>query len=206
LTRAEGAQKGIVMNKRRSILTGLLSFASSSLVKKATADGGGGKLQLFFAYRNVVINFDLNTGVGNDLGTVEGVLSGAIVQNFQFIPVSPPTVPPTTQTPNNRALFTDLDGDQILFKYAGNGTFIFPLSDPGAPLGNLMSVGGPIRVTYTVLSASGKYTFLIGRQFPAKLVASNAVNISNGVFGSVYGEIYADDVHSIEKALNRQGG
>jgi len=188
------------MNRRRSIVTGLLGLAGLSSARNAPADEDGPESQLFFAYRNLVINFNLQTGVGDDLGTVEGVLAGTIIQNFQFTFTSPTTV----VTTSDRALFTDLDGDQIVFKYAGSGNFIAPLSDSSSPLGNLMSVGGPFQVTYTVLSASGKYKFLVGRQFPARLVATNAVSSSAGVLGSVYGEIYAKDARSIAQTLRPQ--
>jgi hypothetical protein len=186
------------MNRRRSFLTGLLGFAGLGAAKTAAANGGQGGSELFFSYRNLVINFDLSTGIGSDLGTVDGVLKGTILQNFQFIFTSPTTV----QTPSDRALFTDLDGDQIVFKYTGTGNFIVPLSDPTSPLGNLMSVGGPFKIIYTVLSASGKYTFLVGQEFPGKIVATNAVSSSAGVLGSVYAEIYADNARSIERVIN----
>lgn len=185
------------MNRRRSIVTGLFGLAGLSSAKDAAADDDRRESQLLFSYRTFVINFNIQTGVGDDIGTVEGVLAGTILQNFLFVFTSPTTV----VTTSDRALFTDLDGDQIVFKYAGTGNFIAPLSDPSSPLGNLMSVGGPFQVTYSVLSTSGKYKFLAGRQFPARLVATNAVNSSAGVLGSVYGEIYAKDARAIAETL-----
>jgi len=189
------------MNGRRSILTGLLGFAGLSTARNASANEGEGlgqgDSQLLFSYRTLVINFNLSNGIGSDIGTTDGVLKGTLLQNFQFLFTSATTV----QTPSDRALFTDLDGDQIIFKYAGTGTFIAPLSDPNSPLGNLMNVGGPFHVTYTVLNASGKYTFLIGQAFPGRIVASNAVSSSPGVLGSVYAEIYSNDLKSIQRQL-----
>ena len=126
------------------------------------------------------------------------MLKGTLLQNFQFIFTSPTTV----QTPSDRGLFTDLDGDQILFKYAGTGTFITPLSDPSSPFGNLMNVGGPFKVTYTVLNATGKYKFMIGMAFPGKIVATNAVNSSPGVLGSVYAEIYSNNAKALDRKIN----
>jgi hypothetical protein len=187
------------MNRRRSILTGLLGFAGLASAKSDAENEHDGGSELFFSYRNLVINFSLSTGIGSDVGTVDGIIKGTILQNFQFLFTSPTTV----QTPSDRGLFTDLDGDQILFKYAGTGTFIVPLSDPSSPLGNVMNVGGPFKVTYTVLSASGKYKFLVGKAFPGKIVATNAVSSSPGVLGSVYAEIYTTDAKSIERALNK---
>jgi hypothetical protein len=188
----------MMMNKRRSFLTGLLGLGGLSSVKVAAAsDGRGRGLQLFFAYRDVVTKFspagqnsNLVTFAGADLGTVEGVLSGTIIQSFT---VTVDTVTGAASTGPDKALFTDLDRDQITFQYTGTGNFL--------PPNGLMSAGGSLSVTYSVLDASGKYKFLIGRQFPAQVIATNAVNGSGGTLGCVYGEVYASDVQSIEKAL-----
>jgi hypothetical protein len=186
------------MNKRRSILTGLLGFAGLSAVKSSVAAPQENKV--LFSYRTLVINFSPTTGIGDDIGSVDGVIQGALLQNFQFIPTSPTSV----ITPDDRALFTDVDGNQILFRYAGTGTFFQGLSDSASPLGNLQAIGGHFVATYTVLQASTKYAFLIGRQFPAKIIATNSANPSNGVFGTVYAEIYASqpDIEHIGHLLN----
>ena len=198
------------MNKRRSILTGLLGlaltclliFAGLSVVKSAGA--ASQQSTVLFSYRTSVIDFNTATGVGTDIGHMDGVIHGDLLQNFQFIPTSPTTV----TTPNDRALFTDVDGSQILFKYAGTGTFFQGLSDPTMSqgpsptiLGNLQAIGGYFLADYTVLQASPKYAFLIGRVFPAKIAATNAAYPSNGVFGSSYGEIYAPDVPQIRHKI-----
>jgi hypothetical protein len=185
------------METRRSLLPGLLGLAGLGVIAKADDDQNGEALGLLFAIRNTVINFSLATGVGNDLGTVQGLISGTLLQNFQFIPTSANTI-----KFDYPALFTDLDGDQIVFEVVGTGSFIVPLSDPANPLlGNLMSVGGPFVATFTVIRASGKYKFLMNTKFPAKLVASNTTNISNGVFGAVYGEVYSDKIDLIANQL-----
>ena len=202
------------MNKRRSILTGLLGlaltclliFAGLSVVKSAGA--ASQQSTVLFSYRTSVIDFNTATGVGTDIGHMDGVIHGDLLQNFQFIPTSQ-TPPITVATPNDRALFTDVDGNQILFKYAGTGTFFNGLSDPSAVslggsniiLGNVQGVGGTFLIDYTVLQASPKYAFLIGRVFPAKIAATNAAYPSNGVFGSSYGEIYAPDVPQIRHKI-----
>jgi hypothetical protein len=198
------------MNKRRAIIKGVLGFAIAgllifvglSVVKSASAAPD----DILFTFRTSVINFNLQTGVGNETGHVDGVLQGDYISNFQFIFTSQTTV----ATPNDRALFTDVDGNQILFKYAGTGTFFNGLSDntpslpnpPGAVnLGNVQAVGGYFLIDYTVLQASPKYAFLVGRIFPAKIAASNSAYPSNGVFGSSYGEIYAPDVPQIRHKI-----
>jgi hypothetical protein len=190
------------MTRRRSILNGLLGFAGLGVATAAAAKEDDRltlpQQQLLFSYRNIVINFALSTGLGTDIGTTDGILKGTLLQNFQFIFTSPTTV----TTPSDRGLFTDIDGDQIVFKYTGTGNFITPLSDSSSPLGNLMNVGGPFNITYTVLNASGKYKFMIGMTFPGKIVATNAVNSSVGVLGAVYAEIYTVNGKSLQRAIN----
>ncbi len=186
------------MQKRRSILRGLLGLGGLSAVAKASGEeelapqaAFGSGLQLFFAFRDTVINFNGSNGIGNHIGTVEGAITGTSITNFQFLPTSQ-----TTISYDNRCLITDLDGDQIVFQVVGTGRFLAPpLSDPNQKtLGNLMTLGGPLVATMTALSASGKYAFLVGRKFPCKMAASNAFNPSNGVLGNVYGEVYSDSV------------
>jgi hypothetical protein len=204
------------MNKRRSILQGLLAFAGVGSMKKAVAaeqdgridaqakvgrSGAGAGLPVLFTYRTLVLRFGPATApgttvtfFGDDVGTADGILTGALIQTFNV------TVNPTTGAANtgpDRALFTDLDRDQISFEYAGTGIFL-----PPSNIGKLMSAGGSLAVTYTVLEASGKYQFLIGRQFPAAVIATNMVNSSSGVVGVVYAEVYAHDAKSIKKTLD----
>jgi hypothetical protein len=181
------------MSNRRSMLAGLLGLGGLSAVAKATEHGDAvyaSGLQLFFAQRDTVINFNGGTGVGNQLGTVEGTITGTSITNFQFIPTSQ-----TTIKFDNRCVVSDLDGDSIIFDVNGTGSFLVPPpSDPNNALGNLISLGGPLRATYTAIITTGKYAFLQGRKFPAKMMAVNAVNNSNGVLGQVYVEVYSDSV------------
>jgi hypothetical protein len=201
------------MNRRRSFLQGLLALAGVSSTEQVVAAeqagpsaekvgraGAGAGLPLLFAYRTLVIRFSpasapgaTITFAGDDVGTVEGILSGALIQTFT---VTVNTTTGAATTGPDKALFTDLDRDQISFEYAGTGTFL-----PPSNLSKLMSAGGSLAVTYTVLDASGKYQFLIGRQFPAAVIATNAVNASSGVAGCVYAEVYAHDAKAIKKTL-----
>jgi hypothetical protein len=182
------------MEKRRSLLKALLSLGGLGVAAKAATREPqavfNSGLQLFFAFRDTVINFNFNTGVGDHCGTVEGVITGTSITNFQFIPTSQ-----TTIKYDNRCLITDLDGDQIIFQVVGTGSFIVPPpTDPSSPLGNLMSLGGPLVATFIVTVATGKYAFLVGRKFPGKMAASNVTSPSAGVLGNVYGEVYSDSV------------
>jgi hypothetical protein len=77
-----------------------------------------------------------------------------------------------------------------------------PASDPSVTLGNLMSLGGALVATFTVTVATGKYVFLIGREFPGKMAAANITNPSSGVLGNVYGEVCSDTV-SVDASLIR---
>lgn len=191
------------MNKRRSFLAGLVGVAGMSSVKEASADPSSAIGQLLFSYRTVVTKFSpaatpttTVTFAGADLGTTEGVLTGTLLQNFT-VTVNTATGAATTGPDNG--LFTDLDLDQISFQYKGTGQFLPPIAN----LNGLMSAGGSLSVTYSVLNASGKYKFLIGRQFPARVVATNAQPsaVTNGPLGSVYAEVYAPDVPFIASQL-----
>jgi hypothetical protein len=199
------------MNERRSFLTGLLGLGGLSSVRAAaageplTGEGAADSaLPVFFAYRNVITKFMPTAQEGSkvsfagaDLGTVEGGLTGTILQSFS---VHVDTTTGVSATGPDDALFTDRDRDQINFQYAGTGQFL--------PPGGLMSVGGVLTVTYTVVGATGKYAFLIGRKFPAKVTATNGASGSAGLpgaaygpLGAVYGEIYSFDAPSIARIL-----
>jgi len=191
------------MQNRRNVLAGILTMggitaasasAHDDLQPQAVFNSG---LQLFFAQRDTVITFDGNTGIGSHIGTVEGAITGTSITNFQFIPTSQ-----TTIKFDNRVLISDIDGDQIIFSHVGTGRFIVPPpADTSSPLGNLMSLGGPLVGTYTALQATGKYAFLVGRKFPCKMVASNVTKPSSGALGNVYGEIYSDNVAVVAAAI-----
>jgi hypothetical protein len=182
------------MEKRRNLLKSLLglagfSTAANARVSEPDAVFNSG-LELFFAFRDTVINFNNSTGVGDHCGTVEGAITGSSITNFQFIPTSQNTI-----KFDNRCMISDLDGDQIIFQVVGTGKFIIPPpTDASSPLGNLMSLGGPLVATFIVTVATGKYVFLTGRKFPCKMMASNVTNPSTGLLGNVYGEVYSDNV------------
>jgi hypothetical protein len=178
------------MEKRRNLLKALLGLGGLSAAKAAEAPQAAfsSGLKLFFAFRDTVINFNINTGVGDHCGTVEGVITGTSITNFQFVPTSQ-----TTITYDNRCMITDLDGDQIIFRVQGTGQFIIPPpTDSSSTLGNLMALGGPLVATMTVVKATGIFLFLVGRKFPCKMAASNVISPSAGVLGNVYGEVYTD--------------
>jgi hypothetical protein len=202
-TRFANVSGGSEVNQRRNVIRGLLGWCGlAAAVKAAPATQQpeavfNSGLQLFFAQRDMVINFDQATGIGNHIGTVEGAIAGTSIVNFQFIPTSQ-----TTIKYDNRALISDIDGDQIIFQVIGVGRFIVPPpADTTSPLGNLMVLGGPLVATYVALQATGKYAFLVGRKFPCKMMATNAVKASPGSLGNVYVEVYSDSVGVLASAL-----
>lgn len=179
------------MQNRRNILAGFLGALGAGKVAKAATSGSDlerkiFEIPLFFTQRDTVVDFQPNTGLGLQVGTVEGLISGTSIVNFQFTPVSQ-----TEINFDNRALITDLDGDQVIFKNVGKGRFLIPpLSDTSSPLGNLMGIGGPLTGTYECIKATGKFEFLVGRKFPYRSVASNPARA--GFPGQVYVEVYSD--------------
>jgi len=179
------------MQKRRNILAGLFGIlGANKAAKAATAESELERkifeIPLFFTQRDTVVDFQPSTGLGLQVGTVEGLIAGTSIVNFQFVPVSQ-----TEINFDNRAMITDLDGDQVIFKNVGNGRFLIPpLSDPGSPLGNLQGIGGPLTGTYECVQATGKFRFLLGRKFPYRSVATNPAR--PGFPGQVYVEVYSD--------------
>ena len=179
------------MQRRRNMLKtllglgGLSSVAAKAAEPKSALSNASGPT-LIFTQRDTVVDFQPNTGIGLQVGTVDGRIVGTSIVNFQFTPLNQ-----TDIKFDNRAIITDLDGDQIIFKNVGTGRFIVPpLSDSGSPLGNLFGVGGPLSGTYECIKASGKYTYLVGRVFPYRSIASNPARA--GFPGQVYVEVYSD--------------
>jgi hypothetical protein len=182
------------MPNRRSALARLLGFCGLSALAKAEEQRPGevfeGGMQLFFAQRDSVTAFNPSNGLGTQVGTTEGTITGTSITNFAFVPTSQ-----TTITFDNRCLITDTDGDSIIFDVNGSGSFLIPPpSDPNSSLGNLLALGGPLVATYTALIATGKYEFLVGEKFPAVFSAENAVGGSSGLLGTVYVEVYSNNV------------
>jgi hypothetical protein len=184
------------MFNRRGVLARLLGAGGLSALAKVKAaderpdEAFNGGLQLFFAQRDNVTAFNPSNGLGTQVGTTEGTITGTSITNFQFIPTSQ-----TTIKFDNRCLITDTDGDSIIFDVLGTGSFLIPApSDPNSTLGNLLALGGPLVATYTALIATGKYAFLVGEKFPAVFSAENAVGGSSGLLGTVYVEVYSNNV------------
>ncbi|MBK9170626.1 MAG: hypothetical protein IPM24_24625 [Bryobacterales bacterium] len=177
------------MTKRRSMFGALLGGLGLAKAASAAEEKGGRDAtfgpRLIFTQRDTVVDFQPTTGLGLQVGTAQGLIAGVSIVNFQFIPVSQ-----TEIKFDNRVLITDIDGDQVIFRNAGDGQFIANLVDESSPLGQLGSVGGPLSGTYECTHASGKWQYLIGRIFPYRSVAMNPAR--PGFPGQVYVEVYSD--------------
>ncbi|MFN0166756.1 MAG: hypothetical protein ACKV22_10025 [Bryobacteraceae bacterium] len=138
---------------------------------------GPGRGNVLFTQQDRVTNFAVSgsTGIGEQVGTATGAVTGATVVSFQFNFTGP-----TNFTFINQVAITDLDGDQLRCLNVGKGSFL--AANPPA------GVGGPLEGTYEVLAAStGKYKNWVGRKFPYRGVAMNS---ATGTFGGVYVEVY----------------
>ncbi|HKD14874.1 MAG TPA: hypothetical protein VKE71_10030 [Candidatus Angelobacter sp.] len=158
---------------------------------------GDQERKLLFVQRDKVIVFQINkdgTGQGAQVGTATGKINGISIVNFKF-----KTTPGSKEFSfDDRAGITDPDGDQIIFRNPGTGTFICTptaplppppfscnpaLNDPTAPgtppggpfqvFGN--GVGAALKGTYEVISTSGKYSreYKKGQVFQYRAVTYN---------------------------------
>jgi hypothetical protein len=119
-----------------------------------------------------ILDFDssgLIGGHGVEAGTARGAIEGATLTNFLFRGLGL----------DNRVGIADIDGDRIIFRKTGTGTFLPPLNDPSsAPNFQVYGLTGSNIVltgTYTVVATTGKYTkkFQIGETFPFSSIATN---------------------------------
>ncbi|HSL20624.1 MAG TPA: hypothetical protein VK886_03750 [Vicinamibacterales bacterium] len=143
---------------------------------------------LLFVQQDVLPSFGQQEGVR--LGTVRGLVSGAITTNFFF------TIPPPGPfVADDWALVIDADGDQILFEIhaEGNATFDTLSPSPNFPEG-INPFRAPFRATYKVVDATGKLAKYKGLTFPARgtgVVSTKwfVGNFSGAPVGIVYVEV-----------------
>ncbi len=148
----------------------------------ASADSGG--TQILFIEQDTVKDFDLVTGQGYQVGTAVGLVSGTSFATFQFTPSGPPSGDPFPITFHNHVVITDLDGDQISFDADGTGSFHL-----GIPGFGFQGSGGPMRGTYVVTAATGKFSgWKVGTAFSYKAIATSPPSPPGGL-GTVYAEI-----------------
>lgn len=144
---------------------------------------------LLFVQQDVLPSFGQQTGVR--LGTVKGLISGAITTNFSF---AKPLVGGPFEA-NDSALIIDPDGDQILFEVHSEGTVT------GDTLsGAIIPFRAPFLATYKVVNATGKLSKYMGLVFPARGtgVISSLVaigQVTGAPVGIVYSEVSRNPMH-----------
>jgi hypothetical protein len=150
--------------------------------QSARADEPRGVAALF-TQQDAVQAFDITTGAGKQVGTVTGRISGTSSVNFQFTITGPPVGGALPISFHNTVILTDLDGDQIFFDNDGTGTFHVGL--PGDPF---KGVGGPLRGTYEVTGATGKFAadWKVGTTLDYEAIWTTP---PDGGFGTAYAQI-----------------
>lgn len=144
--------------------------------------------RLLFVQQDQVTAFPPD-GAGIREGSVRGAITGVSITNFHLVPIGP-----TEFVSDELSLFTDVEGDQILFHVRFDGRFITPLTGdpvdefPGRE--NIYLFGGVTSGVYEVVKATGKFQALIGRKFPAKGLGMTPAR--NPAIGTTYVEIYND--------------
>ena len=165
----------------RHLAAALVAAACLAVPSVARAEANG--VQVLFTQQDTVQAFDFVTGRGFQTGTATGLISGTTSVIFQFTIVGPPG--PDLSLPivfHNQVVITDIDGDQITFDNDGDGHF-----NAGIPGSTFVGTGGPLRGTYTVTGATGKFsTWKVGSTFTYKAIATNP---PNGALGTVYVQV-----------------
>jgi len=134
-------------------------------------------------------SFDPQTGKGNGFqtGTTTGLIIGTSYVEFHFTFVGPPG--PDGTFPfvfSNKAIITDMDGDQLVFD--NNGTGKFHAGVPGDPFAGS---GGPLTGTYVLKSGTGKFaTWKVGSTYDYRAIATNP---PNGALGTVHVQVTFHD-------------
>src|SRR5262245_56501742 len=160
-----------------AVLAVTFSFA---VAPSARADEKG--VQLLFTQQDTVQAFNLATGNGFQTGTAIGLINGTSFVDFHFTPTGGPVGDVLPIAFHNTVIITDIDGDQLSFDNDGTGSF--HLGVPGAPF---QGTGGPLRGTYVVTGATGKFSgWKLGTKFTYKAIATNP---PTGALGTVYVEI-----------------
>jgi hypothetical protein len=201
-------RKNMVVSRAGWTIAALVLLIVPSMVSAQARD-------VLFTQRDVTIEFNLDFdgvspapigGHGVEAGTVSGAIQGASLTNFMFRGLSL----------DNRVGIADLDGDRIIFKKTGTGTFLPPLNDPTSGAGfqvfGLTGSNIVLTGTYEVVQTTGKYTkkYRIGDQFPFTSIATNpswppasTPKAGTIVPGSEYVEVYINQTgQSIERGKN----
>jgi len=179
--------------RRVKACAGAVVMAAAILV--ATEPAGAQEprgVATMFTQQDAVQAFDFTTGQGYQIGTVTGRITGTSFVSFQFAPSGPPAGDALPITFHNEVVLTDIDGDQIFFDNDGTGTF--HLGVPGA---DFRGSGGPLRGTYVVTGATGKYAadWKVGTTLDYKAIATNPPSPA-GALGTVLVQVAAREKNS----------
>jgi hypothetical protein len=156
--------------------------AGLAIPSAARADDKDKDVRVLFTQQDAVQSFSLATLAGYQTGTAIGQISGTSYVDFHFAFAGPPSGDVIPISFHNKVIITDIDGDQIFFDNDGTGSF--HLGVPGFPFAGS---GGPLRGTYVVTGATGKFSgWKVGTRFTYKAVATNP---PNGALGNVYVEV-----------------
>ena len=180
------AKQSVWRRVRASAGAALITAAILVATQPARAQQPSG-VATMFTQQDAVQSFDFFTGKGYQIGTATGRISGTTFVSFQFAPSGPPVGDALPITFHNEVIVTDIDGDQIFFDNDGTGTF--HLGVPGA---DFRGSGGPLRGTYVVTGATGKYAadWKIGLTLDYKAIATNPPSPA-GALGTVYVQVAA---------------
>ncbi len=161
-------------------LAGLVIVFAAMWVPSAS----GQSIRLDFVQQDAIKAFDFGSGQGFQTGTVTGRINGTSFVAFQFTPSGPPVDDALAFTFQNKVIITDIDGDQLFFDNNGSGTF--HLGILGA---TFKGSGGPLRGTYVLTGATGKYADLkIGTTLEYRAISTNPPSPPGGL-GTVYAEV-----------------
>lgn len=129
------------------------------------------------------LNLGLGTGKGYQTGTATGLISGTTFVDFRFTAAGAPVGGVLPIAFSNKVIITDIDGDQIFFDNVGTGSF-----NVGDPSSDFRGTGGPLRGTYVVTGATGKYRdWKVGSKYTYRAIATNPP--LPGALGTVWVEV-----------------
>jgi hypothetical protein len=159
-----------------------VTISASGVLAQGNSDNS--RNNILFTQQDTVQQFDVNTGIGYQVGTAIGKISGTTSVFFVFeLQAPPPGVLPLKFI--NKVTITDLDGDQIYFDNDGSG--LFHLFDD-----HFVGAGGPLSGTYIVTGGTGKYeSWRVGTKYKYRAIATNPPPPATGL-GTVYVEVYSN--------------
>lgn len=168
---------------RRLVAAAAAAVLASVIAPRASAQDPR-SAHVLLTHRDTVQAFDLATGQGYQTGTVTGLVNGTSFVEFQFVPAGPPAGDVLPITFRNKVIITDIDGDQLRFDNDGTGSFHL-----GIPGSSFQGSGGPLKGTYVLTSATGKYSdWKVGMTFSYRAISTSPPN-PPGALGTVYAEV-----------------